>query len=300
VTLASPFRRTTLFVLLAFFAALPSSSWSSATVSLPPSMSLANEDYSAWIAARNAEWREAFDKAPAACQALVRMEIPPASGAWCRQSFNASERAIHAAPDLLLRAATIGPNGPLSGLGALHSLVNQPDTLERDKSGRSFRDEVFHIVGTGMQASAMDAQAIDTMIGQLTALCVRLEEAHSGIEGLTSPGGVVRSSTDQCMLATAVLEWERTGLSARNYIRADTTDGSDLTLGNRVDMAQDHALQSAGMLSHPSRAGYAPLPSKDGLRETSSLLTMQRYVIEMLQPCQRFVSRAREHRCVLP
>lgn len=300
MTLASPFRRISFFVLLSFSAALPSSAWSAEALSLPPSITLTNEDYSAWIAARNAEWREAFDKAPDACQALVQAEIPPASAAWCRQSFNASERAIHAAPDLLLRAAIVGPNGPLSGLGALHSLVNHPDTLQPDKSGRSFRDEVFHIVGTGMQASALDAEAVDTMIRQLTALCVRLEEAHSGIEGLASPFGVVRRSTDQCMLATAVLEWERTGLPARNYIRADTTDGSDLTLSNRVDMAQDHALQSAGMLSHPSSSIYSPLPSKDGLRETSSLLTMQRYVMEMLQPCQRFVSRARERRCLLP
>ncbi|MGL6289988.1 MAG: hypothetical protein ACRC2H_04800, partial [Silanimonas sp.] len=224
----------------------------------------------------------------------------PASGAWCRQSSSPQERAIHTAPDLLLIAATTGPNGRLSGLGALHHFVNDPDALARDSSGRSVRDEVFHIVGTAMHDSIPRTAAIDTMIAQLTALCVRSEETHSGVEGLASMGGIVRPSTRQCLLATAVLEWERVGLPARNYVDKGTRDGSDLTLDNRVDMAQDHALQTAGLLTHPSRTVEGRLHSNDGLRETSSLLTMQRYILERLQACHRFVSGARERQCPLP
>ena len=263
-------------------------------------MSLASDEYSAWLALRNREWREVLDNSSPTCREFVESEVPVASGAWCRQAFSRREIAIHAAPELLLRAASIGPNGRLSGLGALHQLVNHPDALTRDDSGRSFRDEVFHIVGTAMHDSIPNSGTTDTMIAQLTALCVRLEEAHSGVEGLVSMGGVLRPSTDQCMLAAAVLEWERTGLPARNFPERGTIAGPDLTLGNRVDMAQDHSLQVAGMLSHLRETTEGRLGAKDGLRETSSLLTMQRYTSERLQSCYRFVAEARKRQCALP
>ncbi|MGL6291381.1 MAG: hypothetical protein ACRC2H_11875, partial [Silanimonas sp.] len=124
-------------------------------------MNLAADEYSAWLAARNQEWREVLESASPACRTFVESDVPPASGAWCRQSFSPQERAIHAAPDLLLRAATTGPNGRLSGFGALHHFVNDPDALARDSSGRSFRDEVFHIVGTAMHDSIPRTAAID-------------------------------------------------------------------------------------------------------------------------------------------
>lgn len=174
MTLPFLFRRTALSVLLAFSAAIPSSAWSSQAISLQPPIALANEEYSDWAAARNAEWREAFDKAPVDCQPLVQADIPPSSGAWCRHSLGYAERAIAAAPTLLLVAATTERNGLRTGLGPLHELVNHPDAQAQDSSGRTYRDEVFHIVGTAMHRSILRSDAIDAMIGDLTQLCLRL------------------------------------------------------------------------------------------------------------------------------
>ncbi|WP_397607864.1 hypothetical protein [Silanimonas sp.] len=288
MTLASPFRRTTLFVLLASSAALPSSAWSSAAVPLTPSMSLANEEYSAWIEARNAEWREAFDKAPAACQALVLAEIPPASGAWCRHSLGYPERAIAAAPTLLLVAATSERNGLKTGLGALHELVNHPDAQAQDSSGRTYRDEVFHIVGTAMHRSILRSDAIDAMIGELTQLCLRLHASVTGgYHGLVA-NEVHDHATLACLRATAVLELERYGaprLTAPS-LRAWPDGELQKTLGPAVFAVQQRELHGHGM--------------ENGPVASSSLLVMQRFITGMLQPCYRFIHRSMDLGCSLP
>jgi hypothetical protein len=288
VTLASPFRRTTLSVLLAFSAAPPSSAWSSAAVPLPPSMSLANEEHGAWIEARNAEWREAFDKAPAACQALVRAEIPPASGAWCRQSLGYPDRAIAAAPTLLLVAATSERDGLKTGLGSLHELVNHPDALALDASGRTYRDEVFHIVGAAMHRSILRSDAIDAMIGDLTQLCLRLHDSatrgHSGIVARE----VHDHATLACLRATAVLELERYGAprlaapSPRPWPDAELQK----SLGPAVFELQQRLLRDQGL--------------ENGLVASSSLLVMGRFITGMLQPCYRFIHRSMDLGCTLP
>ena len=288
MTLACPFRRITFFVLLSFSAALPSSAWSAEALSLPPSSALANEDYSAWIAARNAEWREAFDKAPAACQALVQAEIPPSSGAWCRHSLGYAERAIAAAPTLLLVAATSERNGLKTGLGSLHELVNHPDAQAQDSSGRTYRDEVFHIVGTAMHRSILRSDAIDAMIGDLTQLCLRLHASVTGGHHGLVAHEVHDHATLACLRATAVLELERYGAPRMTAPSPRAWPDVELQkmLGPAVFAVQQRELHGHGM-------GNGPVAS-------SSLLVMQRFITGMLQPCYRFIHRSKDLGCALP
>ena len=262
-------------------AALPES------LALPPSMSSADHDYREWSAERSAEWRDAFDETSPACRAFIAAEVPPASSAWCRAASSPEHRAIAAAPELLWVA--VGSNSPkqATGLSALHALVNDPDALKPDGSERTFRDQVFAIIGESLHQSAIGMDDIDAMIGRIEELCVRLAVSTGESEQLAT--GVTRTSTRACILASALLELERTG-SIRPSLAPRSQAWEDVALqakyGEALLREQQHLLEV--------------LENNVGERGRSSLLLMREFATRRLQRCSRFISRSEDRGCPIP
>lgn len=239
------------------------------------------------IDASNAEWREAFDAATVDCQSLISAEVPVASGAWCRSRMNPGQRAIAAAPELLWMAASANVVNETNGLGALHALVNEPEALQQDGSGRTFRDEVFEIVGAALHQSTVGVDDLDAMIGRLEELCVRLDQ--SKVEGELLSPHVSQASTRVCILATALLELERTG-SLRTEMPPRSRSWSNAAL---------QAKHGAALLDQQQHL-LKVLENGGGSRAPSSLLLMRDFAARRLQQCSRFLDRSAELGCTMP
>jgi hypothetical protein len=223
------------------------------------------------------------------CEDIKRREAPPQSDRWCGSDYTPQRRANAAVQEFVQQLAGDSQYGPQSGLGMLHEFLRHPQAQLQVPGRGSAADQITQLIGNALaRGQAGGTPDWGQISGQISAACFLVEIAVTGRPINIAP----QQSTETCVTAAGVLRMESQGAPFNAEYNQTWLDGISVSVGGGVSIGGDVGRLLTRLLD---AAGF-----KDGLRTTSSLNAVNKFINDRLQACEKYLKIMEAAQCPVP